>query len=277
MKITDSGVIAPSFLDFTIPSEFARQNLYWILEYGHFYCNSHYSIGRKYLDSFLLIYVLKGRLNVETETIKASAEKDQIVLLDCHYPHTYYCEDSAEFLWFHFSGNNAEAYVEYLNRESGIFFTSEYAARLKTHFESVINNAQATIVNEHRISMYITRILCDLASPDIQMTPMHESLTSAVAYICEHYDEEISLEELADMCGLSVSHFIRSFRKYAGCTPHEYLLSFRLRQSKLMLWSTTDSIDEISVKCGFNSASHFARAFRKQEGITPTQFRKIQF
>lgn len=76
---------------------------------------------------------------------------------------------------------------------------------------------------------------------------------------------------------MSTSHFIRSFQKYLGRTPHEYLLSFRLLRSKQLLLSAELSVEQIADQCGFNSASHFARAFRKSNGISPSEFRKMQF
>ncbi len=114
MKIVDKGVLDPSYLDFTIPSDFARNHLYWVPQYGRFYCNQDYSIQRSYLDLFLFIYVIDGSLQVESRGDTFTAQKDQIVLLDCHYPHTYFCTAYADILWFHFNGNNSQAYTNYL-------------------------------------------------------------------------------------------------------------------------------------------------------------------
>ena len=79
------------------------------------------------------------------------------------------------------------------------------------------------------------------------------------------------------MCGISKSHFILSFKLYVGCTPHEYLLQYRLRQSKRLLLSSDLTVEQIAEDCGFNSASHFARAFRQETDISPTAFRAISF
>lgn len=278
MKIIDKGVLDPSYLDFTIPSDFARNHLYWIPQYGHFYCNHDYSIRRSYLDLFLFIYVVDGSLQVESRGSAFTATKDQIILLDCHYPHAYFCNTYADILWFHFTGNNSQAYTNYLFEKNGILFSGEHIPPLQTYFHAVVSSASSTVIHEHQISLNIARILCSLATPSSSVhTIGHPSLEPVLSYIRNHYEEELRLEHLSSLCGLSVSHFIRIFRKYMECTPHEYLLSFRLRQAKQMLWSTSDSIDEISARCGFHSASHFVRAFRKKEKMTPTQFRNIEF
>jgi AraC-like DNA-binding protein len=102
-------------------------------------------------------------------------------------------------------------------------------------------------------------------------------LRPAIDHISRHYDADIDLDLLASLCCLSTSHLIRCFKRLANCTPHEYLLAYRLRQSKQLLLTTALSIDQIAERCGFNSASHFARAFRSENGISPSEFRSIRF
>ena len=104
-----------------------------------------------------------------------------------------------------------------------------------------------------------------------------ELLAPALSYIHNRYAEDIPLDELADRCGVSKSHFIRSFKRYVGCTPHEYLLQYRLRQAKRLLLSGDFTVEQIAEDCGFNSASHFARAFRHETGLSPTAFRAISY
>ena len=76
---------------------------------------------------------------------------------------------------------------------------------------------------------------------------------------------------------MSASHLIRCFRKHLACTPHEYLLQYRLRRFKRLLQATEDSVEAIAGVCGFHSASRFARAFKAVDGMTPTAFRALEF
>ncbi|WP_363673418.1 AraC family transcriptional regulator [uncultured Mitsuokella sp.] len=66
-------------------------------------------------------------------------------------------------------------------------------------------------------------------------------------------------------------------QKTSRLPPHEYVLLYRLRQSKHLLQTTADSIETIAEKCGFNSASHFARAFKHVNHMIPTDFRHLDF
>ena len=275
MKIEDHGVIEPSFMDFIVPSSFAKEALYYVTKFGHFYCTKDYRIERKFLNSFLLVYVCHGALIVETREQKIEALENQIILLDCQYAHKYYCNTDTEFIWFHFCGNSSQSYANYLYEKSGFVF--EGVRSLKHAFISMLSSLQVAVINEHQVSANLASILSRMAVPDVTTLPSEHPLHPAISHITRHYEKETDLNFLAGLCSLSVSHFIRTFYQYTGYTPHEFLLLFRIRQAKQLLLTTSKSVEEISELCGFNSASHFARAFKSQEHISPSQFRKIPY
>ena len=66
MQIVDTGVLTPSFMDFSLPSEFAKSALYYCPQFGRFICNSDYRIERKSIDQYLLIYINSGSLSIRT-------------------------------------------------------------------------------------------------------------------------------------------------------------------------------------------------------------------
>ncbi|MBR2188634.1 MAG: helix-turn-helix transcriptional regulator [Eubacterium sp.] len=277
MKIVDSGVLESSFLDFTIPSSFARETLYYPIEYGTFVCDRNYAIERKYLDQYLIMYVRSGALNVSVEGKEEHVDSEQVVLMDCRQPHAYWCTENAEFLWFHFNGCNSEGYVRFLRDKYGSFLmTPEEPERILRYFERLFLYLQAEEINEHMVSLQINKILARLASAG-ENAMGNNMFTPVIQHIRNHYDEEIRLDDLMDICGLSKSYFIREFKKQVGSTPHEYLLAYRLRQAKQLLATSGNSIEEIAERCGFNSTSHFARAFKKENQMTPTDFRNIRF
>jgi AraC family transcriptional regulator len=62
---------------------------------------------------------------------------------------------------------------------------------------------------------------------------------------------DVSLSELADLCGLSRSYFIRAFKNTTGLTPHRWLIVQRLQRAKLLLGQTNMEVSEIALACGF--------------------------
>lgn len=277
MLISDPGVLPKSFMDFSIPSEFARSALYFSPQFGHFICDDAYRIERSFLDQYLLLYVCTGSLHIRYDGIETELRADQIGLLDCRQPHAYWCEDTVDFHWFHFNGCSSRAYTDYLYQRFGCIHTGPHVPPLREHFITVIRSTSGMLANEHHISASIHSILSGLAAPGELAAAASSLLEPAIRYIHSHFAEELRLDQLARQCRVSKSHFIRCFQKYVSCTPHEYLLQYRLRQAKHLLRSTDATVEQIAEWCGFNSASHFTRAFRQNNGMTPSAFRAIRF
>jgi AraC-like DNA-binding protein len=88
-----------------------------------------------------------------------------------------------------------------------------------------------------------------------------------------HVLSDISLEELAQLCNMSISTFKRHFKKIYDCTPNEFLFNKRLENSKKLLATSEQSIDEIALLTGFKTTSHFSRKFKEKFNIPPSQYK----
>jgi AraC family transcriptional regulator len=85
---------------------------------------------------------------------------------------------------------------------------------------------------------------------------------------------ETPLQEIADACGLSISHFSRAFRKSTGLPPHAWLLQIRIESAKAMLRAGDTPLCLIATVCGFADQSHFSNAFTRRVGLSPGAWRK---
>jgi transcriptional regulator GlxA family with amidase domain len=86
---------------------------------------------------------------------------------------------------------------------------------------------------------------------------------------------DTSLSELAALCGLSRSYFLRAFKQTVGMPPHRWLLMHRVKRAKELLRGTTMSIAEIAFTCGFADQSHLTRVFSKACHISPGAWRRL--
>lgn len=101
-----------------------------------------------------------------------------------------------------------------------------------------------------------------------------ERVKTAITYIQQHYDVQVSLEDIAGQLAVSKSELCRCFRRVMDVTPYEYLIQYRIRRASERLRQTDESILEIALQCGFDSIGHMGRYFRKYCGCSPSAFRK---
>jgi len=92
-------------------------------------------------------------------------------------------------------------------------------------------------------------------------------------YVRDRLHEDLRLDELAAIAGLSRFHFCVSFKRAAGQTPYEWLVHLRMAKARALLAAKHLSIYEIALEVGYQTPSSFASAFRKTQGATPSAFR----
>ena len=98
-------------------------------------------------------------------------------------------------------------------------------------------------------------------------------VSSAMKYLDENLEKDLTLDELAARSGLNKTYFITLFKRLNGVTPWEYITARRIERA-VMLLKGDGNIMSVARKCGFNSASNFNRAFRKATGLTPSEWKK---
>ncbi len=91
------------------------------------------------------------------------------------------------------------------------------------------------------------------------------------AFLEDHVADAVTLDQLAELSGVSKEHLVRSFTAEVGLPPHAYLLNARIERAKPMLLAG-ESIIDVALRLGFHDQSHFSRHFRRIVGIPPGQF-----
>ncbi|WP_340117872.1 AraC family transcriptional regulator [Pelagibius sp. 7325] len=94
------------------------------------------------------------------------------------------------------------------------------------------------------------------------------------AHVEERLGDSIAIEELAEVCRLSVSHFSRAFKASFGEPPHGYIVTRRVEAAKRAMLTSDEPLSQIAAACGFADQSHFCRHFRRAEGKSPNLWRR---
>jgi AraC-like DNA-binding protein len=91
-------------------------------------------------------------------------------------------------------------------------------------------------------------------------------------YLDAHCGAEVELAAVAEVAGLSRSHFIRAFRHETGLTPHAYLMDRRFRTASRLL-GKGEAPSDVAAACGFFDQSHLNRVFKARMAVTPGAYR----
>jgi two-component system, response regulator YesN len=94
-------------------------------------------------------------------------------------------------------------------------------------------------------------------------------------YIGEHYSENITLNDIADIVFLNPAYLSAMFKKETGQTLTQYLIDVRIDKAKEMLRNPERTIGEIACMVGYQDERHFSKLFSKMTGVKPTEYRRF--
>lgn len=102
----------------------------------------------------------------------------------------------------------------------------------------------------------------------------HSLVEKAKLYILNHYHKDLSIEEVAEVVDLSISHFCTLFKQISGYTFLEYLTECRMDKAKYILKNTSVKVYQIAPLVGYQDPKYFTQVFKKATGRTPSEFRE---
>lgn len=127
---------------------------------------------------------------------------------------------------------------------------------------------------------FLVSFLCTLLhlSP-VDSAPVeapNDRILRVVDYIAENISQPMTLKELADYAGYSLSRFKALFRAVTGQTPAQYIAMHKVEQAKELLRSPDKSITDIAYDLGWSSSNYFCAVFKKYTNVSPLQYRKLR-
>lgn len=265
------------------PSDFAKTNLIHLQETGELKAQKPHVSRRENLSSYLFFTILEGSGTLEYDGNSHALSQGDCVFLDCRKPYSHCCsQDLWTLKWVHFYGPNMNGiYKKYAARGGRPCFHPAHPedfARTLTELHDIA--ASASYIRDMKIFEKLTSLLTLLMEESWNDQKHHSgsrklNLQDVKDYLDQHYQEKITLENLADLFYINKFYLTRIFKEQFGLSVNNYLQMQRITHAKQLLRFTELTIEKIGLECGMADANYFSRVFKKVEGMTPGEYRKM--
>jgi AraC-like DNA-binding protein len=164
-------------------------------------------------------------------------------------------------------------YIPYFTHN--VVYQSEITKSICDVYELIVHNAPK-LEKEEAFFFLLQQVFQEYSAPfaEVDILEPDPQLKTLCSYMEEHYEDNITLEELLAMTNYSKSYLLRSFTKQIGVSPYRYLQNVRLTKAKDLLEQGIAPIDAASM-AGFSDQSHFTNFFKEFIGLTPKQYQRI--
>jgi AraC-like DNA-binding protein len=156
------------------------------------------------------------------------------------------------------------------------------ASTVESIFERMLNVQMLSDIGNSNTELHMRCLLgllfCELSHNHqefftAQHAPNNAMVIKARAYMDEHYDQTVTVGDLAKQHFVHPSYLSHCFTAQMGISPRKYLTNLRLANARKLLESSEDSVQNISLKVGFSDVNNFIQSFRARYGITPRKYR----
>ncbi|HIR56672.1 MAG TPA: helix-turn-helix transcriptional regulator [Candidatus Gallacutalibacter pullicola] len=229
-----------------------------------------------------LFFVTRGHGSFRVGNDILPIKANDLIIVNPHVEHTEtgspdtpleYIVLGIDGVDFHFENEGQNSYRKFSN--------SAGVPEMTFFLETMVREAEGRAANYEAICQGILdAFLAKLTQVEaISFTPSSGKRSSRECaivkrYIDNNYQENITLDSLAEMTHVSKYYLVHSFHRENGISPITYLIKRRIRESKYLLQNTDYTLSQIAQMLGFSSQSYFSQSFKRQELVSPKEYRK---
>lgn len=234
---------------------------------------------------WLILFTLAGLGRYQQGERVVFCQAGDITLLPpgrAHHYETASRDKPWRFIWAHFIPRPTWIpWLELPGLSDGLGFYSVRQAEARGRIEAALgrmvvegqrkDNFQEDLA-QNALEEALLLVRREIAS--LKLTYSDERVDAVQKYLEQHYNQPLSLPDLAKMVWLSPWHLSHLFKEKTGQTVSECLVQLRMRQAARLLSFTSRTVEEIARDVGFESPFYFSRLFKRYYGISPLPYRK---
>ena len=256
-------------------------------QYGYEQCEPEHSFGPATRNHYLFHYIISGTGtlmadNAKGETQTYSIKRGQGFLIFPEQITTYIADQNLpwEYVWIEFDGLRVK---EALDLTELSVNTPVYHSHSKDLREQLMNEMLYIVHHAKESPFHLIGhlyLFLDYLTQSAKSKKLVQSskmsdyyIKEAINYIEQNFQNNITIEDIAAVCGINRSYFGKIFRNSIGRSPQEFLMNYRMVKATELLKLTSLSIAEIGSAVGYENQLHFSRAFKSIYGVSPREWR----
>lgn len=261
-----------------------RSALYHTVRAGHLVADKTHHIERETLAGHELVYCLRGTGTVRVAGRTHRVKERSLYWVSCWHPHSYRADaaDPWELYWVRMEGPGLDSFANVLRITDLPVFPGLDDGVMQACYAEVFSIFDTpSPASPARMHATLARLLAALyesrfrdATDMDTLATVPSTLERPLVRMRQHYADSLRLADLSALAGMSVSHFIRTFKRSMGTSPIDWLRRERINQAKRRLIDTEEPVKEIARQCGYRDPYFFSKDFKKLTGLPPTSYRE---
>lgn len=256
-------------------------------QFGHEQCEPGHSFGPATRNHYLFHYVLSGTGTLMADNAKGitqtyNIKSGQGFLIFPGQINTYIADDKLpwEYIWIEFDGLRVKEALTTteLAKNNPVYHTHSKDIREKLVEEMLYITRHPSESPYHLIGhMYLFLDYLMQSAKSAKLVPGGKMsdfyIKEAMNYIEQNFQNDISIEDIAGVCGINRSYLGKIFKNSVGHSPQEFLMNYRMIKATELLKLTSLSIADVGSAVGYENQLHFSRAFKNIYGVAPREWR----
>lgn len=247
----------------------------------------HYIERHTPISQYVFIYCVDGKGWYEVKQKRYTVEKNQFFILPVNVAHTYAADESEPWTiyWIHFCGILAKHFSEECVEPKEIkpAIHSRISDRIEL-FEEIFRTLEQGYGKENLLYacavfhhfLGTVRFIQQYRQANNTKMDERDVIDATIHFMKENIEKKITLSQMAEHVGYSVSHFSTLFNQRTTYSPTVYFNQLKIQKACQLLDLSDMKINQICYKIGIDDSYYFSRLFHKVVGMSPSDYKKMK-